>query len=205
MRFLIFVSLICAAIACGDEKCRKCPEPTPAPQPQPQPQPQPEPPGGGGIPIPLPPGLPIPLPPGLPIPSPGQPGEPADPAPGSDDQLAELEALINKERADRGIPVVASDRALACAAGAHSADIGPRRTCSHDGSDGSSFSQRVGRCGGSIGYGGEIIACGQSTPRQAVDGWLNSPGHRAIMLDGSQRRVGVGMTGNYWVAVFSGG
>jgi uncharacterized protein YkwD len=56
-------------------------------------------------------------------------------------------------------------------------------------------------CGGG-GWSGEIIACGQGTPRAAVDAWINSPGHNAIMFGATKREVGVAMTDNYWTAIF---
>lgn len=46
------------------------------------------------------------------------------------------------------------------------------------------------------------MACGHTTPRAAVDGWLGSEGHREIMLDPDQVSIGVGMHNNYWAAVF---
>jgi uncharacterized protein YkwD len=113
----------------------------------------------------------------------------------------ELFDLINDERTARGLqPVVLRDD-LVCAARRHSDDVGPARSCSHTGTDGSSPTQRVDACGGG-GWTGEIIACGQGTPRAAVDAWLSSPGHNAIMLGASKREIGVAMTANYWTAIF---
>ena len=37
----------------------------------------------------------------------------------------------------------------------------------------------------------ENIAAGQRSSTEAVQSWLNSPGHRANMLNGSYRRIGV--------------
>ena len=87
------------------------------------------------------------------------------------------------------------------AAQLHSDDIGVRRACTHTGADGSGPGDRVGQCSGA-GWTGEIVACGQGTPASAVDAWLGSPGHRAIMLGRSKSEVGVGMTNDYWTAIF---
>ena len=38
---------------------------------------------------------------------------------------------------------------------------------------------------------GENIAMGQRTPREVVDGWMNSPGHRANILSSSFAEIGV--------------
>ena len=55
-----------------------------------------------------------------------------------------------------------------------------------------------------MGYA-EIIARGQKTPEGAVNAWLGSRGHRAIML-GGYKRYGVGCVvlddRDYWIAIF---
>ena len=53
---------------------------------------------------------------------------------------------------------------------------------------------------------GENIAKGQSTPKQVVDAWMNSSGHRANILNSSFNRIGVGYVadGNYWTQMFIG-
>jgi len=112
-----------------------------------------------------------------------------------------LLATINGERTSRGLTPVELRDDLVCAAQHHSHDIGERKVCSHESSGGSGPGERVKVCSGS-GWSGEIVACGQTTPRQAVDGWLDSPGHKAIMLDPDQRLVGVAMHGNHWTAIF---
>jgi len=56
---------------------------------------------------------------------------------------------------------------------------------------------------------GECIAAGYATPEAVVQGWLNSPGHRAILL-GANVDVGVSLLpcesgcayGTYWTAAF---
>ena len=57
---------------------------------------------------------------------------------------------------------------------------------------------------------GENIAAGQRTPAEVVDDWMNSPGHRANILNGKFTKLGVGyvyvpgdMYGHYWVQMFS--
>jgi uncharacterized protein YkwD len=113
----------------------------------------------------------------------------------------ELYELINEERTSRGLGAVTPRETLICAARRHSDDIGATQSCTHTGSDWSSPGDRVEDCGGG-GWSGEIVACGQSTPRRAVDAWLNSPGHRTIMLGSGKREIGVAVTNNYWTAIF---
>jgi uncharacterized protein YkwD len=63
----------------------------------------------------------------------------------------------------------------------------------HDG-----MAQRLAACG--IQSGGEIVAEGQRTVAEAVQAWLNSPGHAAIML-GSYIFCGAASSGVYWSAL----
>ena len=53
---------------------------------------------------------------------------------------------------------------------------------------------------------GENIAKGYSSPKAVVDAWINSPGHRANILNSSYTHIGVGyvVSGNYWTQMFIG-
>ena len=53
---------------------------------------------------------------------------------------------------------------------------------------------------------GENIAYGQRTPQQVVDGWMNSSGHRANILNAAYTQIGVGYVaaGHYWTQMFIG-
>mgnify|MGYP000966070924 FL=1 len=53
---------------------------------------------------------------------------------------------------------------------------------------------------------GENIAMGYTTPEAVVTGWMNSPGHRANILNASFTQIGVGYvaSGNYWTQEFIG-
>lgn len=57
---------------------------------------------------------------------------------------------------------------------------------------------------GKYGADGEItaMASGGISAEQAVDMWLNSPGHRAILLDPNQTEVGVSVDGDFATADF---
>ena len=112
----------------------------------------------------------------------------------------DLVAEINRVRVARGLRKVTATAGLNCAAQRHAKDIGPRRVCSHTGSDGSSPWARASRCGAKA--DGEIIACGHRTPAAAVQGWTKSPGHAAIMFNPNQTIVGAAMVDNYWVVDF---
>ena len=54
----------------------------------------------------------------------------------------------------------------------------------------------------------ENIAAGYRTPEEVVKGWMSSPGHRANILNGNLREIGVGLAqgsgsyGSYWAQEF---
>ena len=53
---------------------------------------------------------------------------------------------------------------------------------------------------------GEKIAKGYPSPQAVVNGWMNSSGHRANILNASYTQIGVGYVaqGNYWTQMFLG-
>jgi len=121
---------------------------------------------------------------------------------------AETARLINAERAKVGLSPLIYDVRLGFAAKRHSDDMAKNCFMSHTGSDGSTFSQRVAASGYS-GARGEIIAAGYSTPSQVVAAWMNSSGHRAIILTASNLHFGGALAFNsacnyryYWTFVF---
>jgi uncharacterized protein YkwD len=108
--------------------------------------------------------------------------------------------LVNRARAEHGLAALRSAGALERAAAAHSRDMVRRDFFSHESPGGSTPQQRIDRTGylnGARSWAiGETIAWGTggyATPSSIVRGWLNSPGHRAILLDGRYRDVGIGV------------
>jgi len=182
----ILFSLLLATVGCASDD---------SDEPQP---PQPTTPDESPPVWPVPPELPQEpdLPPEIPPDIPDFPPIPTE-------EIAKLYLLINGERASRSLPILSTEEALSCASQRHADDIGPRRMCSHAGGDSSSFVDRVEACGFQMVSGSEIIACGHRNPREAVNGWLASPGHRAAMLDAQNRSMGAAVVNNYWVVVFS--
>ena len=64
-----------------------------------------------------------------------------------------------------------------------------------------------GQLGHFTGHGYEIAGAGYTTPESVVNGWLNSPAHRAILLNSSLTKVGAsvkrGVDGRlYWTMTF---
>lgn len=117
----------------------------------------------------------------------------------SDPRFALLDE-INLARKKNMVPSVMIDERLTCAAKKHSEDLLRNNLCSHFGSDKSSPWDRSKTCG-TTGRG-EIIVCGTRKPQRAVSAWLESPGHRKILLDPQNTQVGISNDGPIWVALF---
>lgn len=103
--------------------------------------------------------------------------------------------LVNHIRARRGLRRLRVSPALASAAGGHSSDMLRRGFFSHSSSDGTSMSTRVKRYTDAR-WVGENLAIVTRRPRasasRVVSMWMNSPGHRKVMLARSSSRIGVG-------------
>ena len=90
---------------------------------------------------------------------------------------------------------------LAEAALAHARDIS-QGNFSHTGRDGSEVWERVGREGYSYRAVGENIAMNPMGIASTVDGWLNSPGHCANIMNPEFTEMGAAIQGSYSVMVF---
>ncbi len=120
---------------------------------------------------------------------------------------AEVIGLTNRERARAGLPSLAPDAPLTRAAQAHSTDMVVRAFYSHTGPDGSQPWDRAAAAGSARRTIGENIACGQRSPAEVVEGWMNSPGHRANILKREFTHIGIGFAGGgkagtYWTQLF---
>lgn len=120
----------------------------------------------------------------------------------------EVVRLTNAQRTAHGCPALKIDDRLVKAARAHSTDMIAEQYFSHTGSDGSNFVAREVAAGyPRRSASAENIAWGYRTPKDVVDGWMNSPGHRANILNCGSVAVGVGVayTGGgapYWTQDF---
>lgn len=68
----------------------------------------------------------------------------------------------------------------------------PGGYCGHQDTLGRWPSERVPLFGYKGGCGAENCYCGYMEPQAAIDGWMNSPGHRANLLDPGSREIGMG-------------
>jgi uncharacterized protein YkwD/stress response protein SCP2 len=122
---------------------------------------------------------------------------------------AEVVALTNAARGRAGLPSLAVDPPLTAAAQAHCADMVARDFYSHTAPDGTQPWDRAAAAGCRRRRIGENIACGQRSPAEVVEGWMNSPSHRANILGRDFTHLGIGFSGGgragtYWTQLFGG-
>lgn len=116
----------------------------------------------------------------------------------------EVVRLVNEERAKNGLKALEYDWELSRVARYKSQDMKDNKYFSHTSPVYGSPFQMMKSFGISYRTAGENIARGQSTPKQVVNAWMNSSGHRANILNSSFTRIGVGYVadGNYWTQMF---
>ncbi|KUN81436.1 CAP domain-containing protein [Streptomyces griseoruber] len=120
---------------------------------------------------------------------------------------AEVVELTNRERTRAGLRPLAVDPLLTAAAQAHCADMVARAFYAHTSPEGSQPWDRAAAAGSTRRTIGENIACGQRSAAEVVEGWMNSPGHRANILKPAFTHIGVGYagggpSGTYWTQLF---
>lgn len=114
--------------------------------------------------------------------------------------------LVNEERAKAGLPALKMDADITAAANVRAKEIVQK--FSHTRPNGSSFGTVLKEQGVSFRGSGENIAWGQKSPEQVMNGWMNSEGHRANILNKNYKNIGVGYYQNekgvnYWVQLFT--
>ncbi|HYJ90092.1 MAG TPA: CvpA family protein [Pyrinomonadaceae bacterium] len=115
--------------------------------------------------------------------------ENSKPDPSLESQMLEL---INEERTSRGLKPLAPDAELVPVARAHSADMYARGYFSHYTPEGEDPFQRMKDAGIKFQTAGENLALAP-TLQIAHTGLMNSPGHRANILNPAFGRVGIGI------------
>ena len=122
------------------------------------------------------------------------------------DYEKEVVRLVNEERAKYGLGALKEDWELSRVARYKSQDMKDKKYFSHTSPTYGSPFEMMKAFGLSYSYAGENIAMGQRTPKEVVNAWMNSPGHRANILNASYKKIGVGYVtgGNYWTQMFIG-
>ncbi len=120
-------------------------------------------------------------------------------APALADDAADVLALVNQERTSRGIPPLTMCAVLNTVGQNHTDDMITRQFFAHTNPDGKDPGDRMTAAGYIWTWEGENIAVGYGTPEEVVeDAWMQSPGHRANILNPNFVHMGLGTAvGNY--------
>lgn len=174
------------AVTCPVQTCpvQTCPTATPAPTVAPSPT-----------------STPVQTPVATPAPSEGTEEEP-----GVSEYAQEVVRLVNGEREKAGLAPLTMDATLSAAAQVRAQEIDV--SFSHTRPDGTSCFTVLKEFG--IGYRacGENIAKGSPSPARVVEGWMNSAGHRANILNSNFTTIGVGVHADaagtlHWAQLFT--
>ncbi|WP_335981601.1 CAP domain-containing protein [Streptomyces sp. CA2R106] len=113
---------------------------------------------------------------------------------------AQILTLVNAQRATAGCQPLTASSALDTLAQDFSDDMAARGFFDHTDPDGNDPWDRAKKLG-ITDLGGENIAMGQADAQAVMTAWMNSPGHRANILDCDYKTLGVGIhfgTGGPW-------
>ncbi|SJZ67080.1 immunoglobulin-like domain-containing protein [Anaerorhabdus furcosa] len=120
---------------------------------------------------------------------------------GSGDEITYMLQLINNVRSENGLSALsladeAGQTAIAIRASESVGDVSHRRP------DGSHYKTALSDQGVSWDHSPlEILTCSGSTVEAKLNWWLNSPGHRSILLQPNYDTIAIGYSGNMWAAI----
>lgn len=122
--------------------------------------------------------------------------------------MAEVVRLCNIERAESGLSPLTLDPTVTKGAMIRANEI--IDYFSHTRPDGNKCFTALEEVGADYMTAGENIACGYINPQDVVDGWMNSEGHRANILNEKFNKIGIGYVysssgiyRHYWVQMFT--
>jgi len=131
-----------------------------------------------------------------------------DSSPVVSDTATETAHLVNIERAKAGLPLLVIDAPLAKITKVKAEDMVNNNYFAHRSPTYGDPWDMAKRFGYSYRSFGENIAYGQRTPEEVVSAWMNSPGHKANILNEGYTNIGAGIAKKsngqiYWVHMFS--
>ncbi|MFB7941380.1 CAP domain-containing protein [Streptomyces sp. NPDC056049] len=120
--------------------------------------------------------------------------------------VRDVVALANAERDRAGCEPLRTEARLTEAAQGHADDMAARDYYAHDSPEGRDGGDRIKASGYAWSAWGENIHKGPRTPELAMDDWMESPAHRANIVNCAFRDIGVGVAltadGPWWVQDF---
>ena len=119
---------------------------------------------------------------------------------------AEVVRLVNNIRQQNGLKPLTENWELSRVARYKSQDMLDNSYFAHNSPTYGTPFQMMKAFGLSFRTAGENIAKGYATPQAVVNGWMNSSGHRANILNANYTQIGVGYVaqGSYWTQMFMG-
>ncbi|MFF2908206.1 CAP domain-containing protein [Paenibacillus sp. NPDC057934] len=118
--------------------------------------------------------------------------------------VQQIVTLVNKERAAAGLSPVSALDSLNKVAATKATDMRTNNYFDHTSPTYGSPFDMMKSFGITYRAAGENIAMGQRSPEEVMTAWMNSPGHRANILNKDFNYIGVGFDNNYWVQEFIG-
>ncbi len=117
---------------------------------------------------------------------------------------------VNHHRSAAGLGSLVVDGRLTAAAQGHSDHMARLKVMTHTGSGSTTGGQRITNAGYGWTMWAENVAAGQKTPAEVTNAWMNSPGHRANILQRGALHIGVAATEGangvtYWTMVVAAG
>ena len=127
---------------------------------------------------------------------------------GQSSMTSQVVSLVNTERAKQGLTALKSDSKLAELAQKKAEDMAKSQYFSHTSPTYGSAFDMLKAAGYTYKTAGENIAMGQKSAASVMDGWMNSSGHRANILNTAYEKIGVGYAVSqngtpYWVQIFA--
>ncbi|MCO8911291.1 sporulation protein [Clostridioides difficile] len=121
----------------------------------------------------------------------------------------EVVDLVNIERAKAGLNPLTLDSSISNVATKKSQDMIDDNYFSHNSPTYGSPFDMLKKFGISYKTAGENIAMGQKTPKEVVNAWMNSEGHRKNIMNPNFSKIGVGVAQKsggsiYWTQIFVG-
>ncbi len=124
-------------------------------------------------------------------------------------KASQILSLVNQERQARGLAKLTLDAKANKVAQVKAEDMAKKGYFSHTSPTYGSPFEMLKYFGVSYKAAGENIAKGQKTAQSVMNGWMNSQGHKANILNSNYTKLGVGYAVDangtpYWVQMFIG-
>jgi uncharacterized YkwD family protein len=138
--------------------------------------------------------------------SPAAVPKPADPGTSTrvTNFASQVVSLVNQERAKASLGALAVNKRLSNMAMVKAQDMKNNNYFDHNSPTYGSPFDMMKQFGITYHYAGENIAMGQRTPREVMTAWMDSPGHKANILNKNFTSIGVAYYNGEWVQEFTG-